>query len=80
MWMGLIPLFGTLLASYIKSTQKQEPPADLTTPSAASTQVITNQQEERRKATVRKGRRSTNITGGLSDNPSLGSASLWGIG
>jgi hypothetical protein len=80
LFMGLFPALMAGYASYLKSKQKPEVPPDLSMPTAANQGVLLAQEKERRAATVRRGRQSTNITGGLSGSkPTLGTPGLWGV-
>ena len=54
-------------------------PASLALPGYTSTSVLLSQEKERRKAQNRQGRRSTNLTGGLTGQPTLGAGSLFGL-
>jgi hypothetical protein len=77
-FLGLIPLFVGLGAALLNKA-KSKKTTDLSTPNYASTEVLLSQEEIRRKAQNRKGRRSTNITGGLTGMPTLGGGALWPI-
>lgn len=48
-------------------------------PSLSSTSILLGEEKVRRAAAKKKGRASTNITGGLVGNPTLGRPALWGV-
>ena len=72
----LVGLGATLASRYLS---KQQTSSVTGTPSMASPSVLLAEDRVRQAARKKKGRASTNITGGLQGNPTLGQPALWGV-
>lgn len=62
-----------------KPAPVEEETVDLSTPTFADTAILMAQDRMRRKQKRKVNRQSTDVTGGLTGSPTLGSASLWGV-